>query len=287
MPKTTEELVALLDLEEIEIGLYRGRHPETSWQRTFGGQVLGQSLMAAYKTAPPGRVAHSLHGYFLRPGKGDAPIIYHVETLRDGRSFSVRRVLARQGGATIFGLSTSFHVLEEGIEHSDRVPPGVPEPGECPSLADVLAERFGSASPLFRQWEALDVRFAGDSSGAIPAVSHGAHMRVWVRTTEALPDDQPTHQAVLAYLSDMTILSVATVPHEITLHSPFVQAASLDHTLYFHRPVRADQWILYDQVSPSASQALGFGTGRLFQDGALIGSCSQEGLIRILPESHA
>lgn len=287
MPKTTAELVDLLDLEEIEVGLFRGRQPQTQMQRTFGGQVLAQALTAAQRTVEADRAVHSLHGYFLRPGRVDAPIIYDVENLRDGSSVSSRRVRARQGGQHIFDLSTSFHIAEPGLDHGDPMPLDVPAPEDCPRMVDVLRARFGTASPLWAEWESLDVRFAGDShaSRAIRADAHRAHMRVWVRTSDVLQaatDDQPLHRAILAYLSDITLLSVSTVPHEVVFLSSRMQAASIDHAMWFHRPVRADAWLLYDQISPSASNALGFSTGRLFQDGELVASCSQEGLIRVM-----
>ncbi|GAA1396590.1 acyl-CoA thioesterase II [Luteococcus peritonei] len=283
MPQNTAELVDLLDLEEIEVGLYRGPQPRTQLQRTFGGQVLAQSLVAAYRTVPE-RTCHSLNAYFLRPGNADKPIIYDVEVLRDGSAFSSRRVVARQNGKTIFAMNCSFHELEPGLDHSDPMPPGVPAPEDCPTLFEVMAQRFGHTSPLWKEWDALEVRFAGDSgrSHQIAAGAHGAHMRVWVRTSERLPDDPRLHQAVLAYLSDMTLLSVSTVPHEVAFLSEQMQVASIDHSMWFHRAVRCDEWICYDQVSPSASHALGFSTGRLLQGDALVASCSQEGLIRVV-----
>lgn len=284
MPQTTEELVHLLDLEEIEIGLYRGAQPQTQLQRTYGGQVLAQSLMAAYGTVGDDRMCHSLHAYFLRGGMPDKPIIYDVENVRDGGAFSSRRVVARQGGRPIFTMNANFHINEKGLDHSDPMPQGVPAPEDCPSLVKLMQERFKVSSGFFSEWDALDVRFVGDSgqSGLITPGAHQAHMRVWVRTTSALPDDQRLHQAVLAYLSDITLLSVSTVPHEVVFHSPNMNIASLDHAMWFHRPVRADEWVLYDQVSPSASNALGFSTGRLVQGNALVASCSQEGMIRVV-----
>lgn len=284
MPQNTEELVNLLDLEEIEIGLYRGHQPVTHLQRTYGGQVLAQSLMAAYRTVGDDRLCHSLHAYFLRGGAIDKPIIYDVENVRDGGSFSSRRILARQGGKSIFAMNANFHVDEPGLDHSDPMPRGVPDPEQCPSLMQLMQERLGVSAKHFSEWDSLDVRFAGDSgdSGMITPGAHQAHMRVWVRTSDRLPDDQKLHQAVLAYLSDITLLSVATVPHEVAFLSPKMQVASIDHAMWFHRPVRADEWLLYDQVSPSASKALGFSTGRLVQGNALVASCSQEGMIRVL-----
>ncbi|MEL4505666.1 acyl-CoA thioesterase II [Luteococcus sp. H138] len=284
MPQTTEELVNLLELEEIEIGLYRGHQPQTMLQRTYGGQVLAQSLMAAYGTVAEDRMCHSLHAYFLRGGAIDKPIIYDVESVRDGGSFSSRRIVARQGGTSIFTMNANFHVQEGGLDHSDPMPQGVPAPEDCPSLAELMRERLGVSAKVFSEWDALDVRFAGDSgqSKLIQPGAHQAHMRVWVRTTSALPADQRLHQAILAYLSDITLLSVSTVPHPVAFVSPKMNIASIDHAMWFHRPVRADEWMLYDQVSPSASNALGFSTGRLVQGNALVASCSQEGMIRVV-----
>lgn len=285
MPATTAELVDLLHLEEIEVGLYRGPHPRTHLQRTFGGQVLAQALMAAYGTVADDRMCHSLNAYFLLPGRADASIIYDVEVTRDGGSFSSRRVLARQGGRVIFTLSASFHVREPGLDHADAAPTDVPPPQDCPRLAEVMDQRFGDESRLWHEWDALDVRYIGDNGrfGELPTSPHSAQMMVWAKTTDRLPDDPRLHQAVTAYLSDMTLLSVATVPHEVVFLSPQVQAASIDHAMWFHRDMRADEWMLYDQVSPSASNALGFSTGRLSQRGMLGASCSQEGLIRVVP----
>ena len=285
IPRNTSELVTLLALEAIEETLYRGQHPETAMQRAFGGQVLAQALVAAQRTVPDDRAIHSLHAYFMRPGRTDVPIIYDVDLTRDGNTFSSRQVMARQGGSTIFMMGSSFHVLEDGLSHRDAPPRDVPDPDTCPSLADVLGRRLGDgAAALFREMTPLDVRYAGDSGrgGQIPALAHGAHMRVWVRTSDPLPDDPTLHQAALAYLSDFTLLSVSTVPHEVAFLSPQMQAASIDHAMWFHRPFRADQWLLYDQVSPSASHALGLSNGRLFQDGELVASCAQEGLIRVV-----
>lgn len=284
MPQTTQELIDLLTLEEIEPGVYRGPHPNTPLQRLFGGQVLAQSLTAAQLSAPDDRLVHSLNAYFLRPGRVDIPMIFEVENLRDGGSFSSRRVVARQDGAVIFTLSASFQIAEDGLDHHDRLPGDVASPDDCPALVDVITSRFKRRLPIFAEWDALDVRWADDSTrhGSMTAESHGAHMRVWVRTTSELPDDPNIHQAVLAYLSDITLLGVSTLPHRVTFLSPQMQAASIDHAMWFHRSVRADQWMLYDMVSPSASHARGFSSGRLFQDERLIASCAQEGLIRML-----
>lgn len=283
MPKSIGELVELLDLEEIEIGLYRARQPDTPMQRAFGGQVLAQALSAAARTVDVRRTVHSMHGYFLIPGRTDIPIVYDVEQVRDGRSFSSRRVVARQGGKTIFYLSASYQVVEEGFEHQDPMPTDVPGPDDSPRYVDLLAELTGREPAIWqREYGALDVRFAGDSKpgGALTDPRHPARARVWVRVDGRLPDDRRIHQAALAYASDLTLLAAATVPHEVFIGGPQVQAASLDHAMWFLRDFRADSWLLYDQISPSASNARGLSTGRLFQDDRLIANVAQEGLIR-------
>jgi acyl-CoA thioesterase II len=282
VPKSVTELVDLLDLEEIEVGLFRARQPDTRLQRVFGGQVLAQALVAAARTVVVSRVLHSLHAYFLLPGRTDIPLVYDVESVRDGGSFSSRRVVARQGGKVIFYLSSSFHETEAGFEHVDPVPEGVPDPDECPRLGEVLARISGrSAAQWEQEWGVLDVRYVGDSrpGGTLTDASHPARARVWVRVDGPLPDDRRLHQAALAYASDLTLLSATTVPHNVLI-GVTVQAASLDHAMWFHRPFRADDWLLYDQISPSASAGLGLATARLFQQGILVADVAQEGLIR-------
>ncbi len=282
MPQSIDELITLLDLEEIEVGLFRARQPDTSLQRAFGGQVLAQALIAATRTVPATRSAHSLHGYFLRPGRTDMAMVYDVESVRDGGSFSSRRVVARQGGQVIFYLSASFHEPEEGFDHRDPAPAGVPSPQECPKLSDVMAQASGRSSAVWeREWGALDVRYIGDSrpGGTLQDPGHPARARVWIKTDGELPDDPRLHQAALAYASDLTLLSASMVPHNVII-GVNVQAASIDHAMWFHRPFRADRWLLYDQISPSASGGLGLSTARLFQDEMLVSDVAQEGLIR-------
>jgi acyl-CoA thioesterase-2 len=279
MPRSVEELVDLLKLEAIEVGLYRGRQPETSMQRVFGGQVLGQALAAASRTVPAERGVHSLHAYFLRPGDPAVPIIYDVEHLREGRS--VRRVAARQHGRPIFYMSASFQVAEEGPEHQDAAPP-LTDPNSHPTLGEHLASRRKYFDfDVDEEWKALDVRFAGASyPGTQPPElqdpRHPAVTRVWMRTAGQLPDDPVLHKAALAYMSDLTLLSASLVPHPGE-----TVRASLDHAMWFHRPFRADEWLLYDQVSPSASGARGLSIGRIFdQRGVLVATAVQEGLVR-------
>ncbi|HYP46182.1 MAG TPA: acyl-CoA thioesterase II [Propionibacteriaceae bacterium] len=288
MPQSVDELIALLDLEEIEVGLFRARQPDTQLQRAFGGQVLAQALVATARTVPETRVLHSLHAYFLRPGRTDTSMVYDVEAIRDGGSFSSRRVLARQGGQVIFYLSASYHEPEDGFDHADPVPDGVPAPEQCPPLSEVLASASGRSSTFWeREWGALDVRYIGDSrpGGSLVDPRHPARARVWIKVDGKLADNPRLHWAALAYASDLTLLSASMVPHGVIIGLD-VQAASLDHAMWFHRPFRADQWLLYDQISPSASNALGLSTARLFQGDRLIADVAQEGLVRPQRSKH-
>lgn len=284
MPQSVDQLVALLDLETLEDGLYRGQQPDTSLQRVFGGQVAGQALVAAIRTVQNDRVVHSLHAYFLVPGDTSVPILYDVERTRDGRSYCTRRVVARQHGRTIFYMSASFAPPEEGLDHQDPMPQ-VAAPEDCPELGDLMASLTGRPRESWdREWASLDVRYAGDSreGGALRAAAHPALSRVWLRAAGALGDDPALHAAVLAYASDLTLLGVSLVPHDVFIGDPKLSPASLDHAMWFHRPFRADDWLLYDQVSPSASGGRGFANGRLFTtDGRLVASVVQEGLIRL------
>jgi len=280
MPQSTDELLSLLDLETIEDGLYRGRQPDTSLQRVFGGQVASQALVAATRTVDGGRAVHSLHAYFLHPGDTAVPIVYDVERTRDGRSFSTRRVVARQHGRTIFYLSASFQVPEDGLEHQDSMP-DVPPPEDSPELGDVLAKISGRPRDDWdREWAALDVRYAAEVGA--PGHRRDPVSRVWLKSSGPIGDDPVVHAAVLTYASDLTLLSAAVLPHGTYIGDPRLQPASLDHAMWFHRPFRADEWLLYDQSSPSASGGRGLATGRLFTaDGDLAVSVVQEGLLRL------
>ncbi|TCC37533.1 acyl-CoA thioesterase [Kribbella speibonae] len=271
MPESLEDLVELLDLEKIDVDLFRGRQPQTSMQRVFGGQVLGQALAAAGRTVDAERLVHSLHGYFLRAGDTSVPIVYRAEPTRDGGSFSSRRVVASQNGKPIFYMSASFQRPEPGLDHQDPMPDDVVPPEEAPRLATVLEARSGRpAADWDREWASLDVRLAGVTG-----------RQFWIRAAGKLPDDPALHACVLAYASDLTLLGASLLPHGIVIGDRRIQPASLDHALWFHRPFRADEWLLYDQSSPSASGARGFATGRLYtESGQLIASVAQEGLIR-------
>ncbi|HYO32362.1 MAG TPA: acyl-CoA thioesterase II [Nocardioidaceae bacterium] len=283
MPHTVIELLELLELERLEVDLYRGRQPDTLMQRVFGGQVAAQALRAASHTVEPERAVHSLHSYFLRPGDTAVPIVYDVERIRDGHSFSTRRVVARQHGKPIYYLTASFHRFEQGWTHSDAMP-HAPAPEDCPTLGDVVRRLSGSQSRAWeREWAALDVRYAGDSrpGGELGDSDEPARARIWVKASGPVPSDAVTSTCVLAYASDLTLLGVSLVPHGVLISSPAVQPASIDHSMWFHRPFRADEWMLYDQHSPSASGARGFALGRVFnRQGHLVASVAQEGLIR-------
>jgi acyl-CoA thioesterase-2 len=283
VPQTLDALLDLLDLEQIDLCLFRGRQPQTRLQRVFGGQVAAQALVAAGRTVDPARSVHSLHSYFLIGGDTSVPIVYDVEQTRDGKSFSTRRVVARQHGRTIYYLSASFQVSEDGFDHQD-VAPEAPPPLECPTLAEALSQVTGRSTANFaEEWAALEVRYVGDSrpGGRLTDPEHPALARAWVRAAGQLPDDPMLHRAVLTYTSDLTLLGASLVPHGLVIGTRHLQSASLDHAMWFHRPFRADEWLLYDQVSPSASGARGLSMGRLFtESGVLVASVAQEGLIR-------
>ena len=283
MPSSAVELATLLDLETIDVNLCRGTQPDTKLQRVFGGQVAAQSLVAGARTLDAPLSVHSLHSYFLRPGDTSVPIVYDVERMRDGRSFSTRRVSARQHGRGIYFMTVSFQVPEDGFEHQDAMP-DVPSPEESFDLSELASRRTSAEAEAWKaEWAALDMRAIGDSrpGGRLEPDGRPARARLWIRVSGPLEDDVLVHQAAMTYASDLTLLGSSLVPHGVAISSPDVQSASLDHTLWFHRPFRADEWLLYDQVSPSASGARGLALGRLFtEDGRLVATVAQEGLIR-------
>jgi acyl-CoA thioesterase-2 len=278
-----DSLVALLDLEPIEVNIFRGISPKVSLQRVFGGQVAGQALVAAGRTVESDRGVHSLHSYFIRPGDPTAPIIYNVERVRDGHSFSVRRVIAVQSGEAIFTLSASFQLPQGGIDHQAPMP-DVPAPESLPTLAeryqgyDVLRDEVG------RVPQAFDVRYVDDP----PWIQRGLGPRelqphrIWLRTDGTLPDDPLVHVCAVTFASDLNLLDSVLIHHGLAARLDPISMASLDHAMWFHRQFRADEWFLYTSESPSASGGRGLATGRFFtRDGRHVVSVAQEGLIRL------
>ena len=276
-----DDLLALLDLEPIEVNIFRGSNTDEDRQRVFGGQVAGQALVAAGRTVERGAV-HSLHSYFLRPGDPAAPILYEVDRIRDGRSFLTRRVVAIQHGRAIFNMQCSFHVSEEGIEHQFPMPQ-VPDPETLPTVEERLEPfRQQMEGWFFDRPRPIDQRFIGD----LPWLRNGAAkdpcQQLWLRTDGSMPDDPLMHAAVMAYASDMTLYDSILQPHQIRWQDDHFMGASLDHCIWFHRPFRVDEWLLFDQDSPGAAGARGIARGLLFtRAGALVASFVQEGLVRL------
>ena len=275
-------LAALLDLERLEGNLYRGQSPATTWQRVFGGQVVAQSLVACQRTAPKGHLVHSLHGYFMRPGDTEVPIIFLVERLRDGRSFSTRSVRAIQHGQPIFIMTASFQVEEDGFQHQDAMP-DVPSPEELAS-SDIINDSENAPAPVRNYWmreRPIEIRPV-DLENFLWRKKPGGQQNIWIRANGPSPHGRDYQAAFLAYMSDMTLLDATLYPHHSSVFSDRVQAASLDHAVWFHRPFDIDDWLLYSQESPSANGGRGFAHGRIFsRDGTLVASVAQEGLIRI------
>jgi len=283
MRSAVAELLEILDLEPLEHNLYRGRSPQVGWQRVFGGQVIGQALVAAIRTVE-GRPVHSLHGYFMRPGDPKVPIVYQVERIRDGGSFTTRRVMGIQHGQAIFSMEASFHRCEEGLAHQMPMP-AAPGPEDLPSEQD-LKEKYLAGAPdnVRAYWERdrpIELRPA-DFSHYVSKEKLPPRQQVWVRTTGALPDDPAIHAAVLAYASDMTLLDTALFAHGRSVFDKDLQLASLDHSMWFHRPFRVDDWLLFDQDSPATFGGRGFCRGGLYtREGTLVVSTAQEGLVRL------
>ncbi len=274
-----DALVKLLDLEPIEVNIFRGISPDEDRQRVFGGQVAGQALVAAARTVEPGRAVHSLHAYFLRPGDPHVPILYEVDRIRDGRSFTTRRVVAIQHGKAIFNLQCSFQVPEEGLEHEAPMPE-VPAPDTLPDFQARMGPYAEALGDWFHRPRPIDMRYVDwnppDRRDPLPPFQ-----RVWLRADGTLPDDPVLHACVLTYASDMTLLDTALLPHGGSWHDPSMFMASLDHAMWFHRSFRADEWLLYSQDSPSASAGRGLGRGAIHTtDGRLAATVVQEGLIR-------
>jgi acyl-CoA thioesterase-2 len=282
MTTAMDSLLAIFDLEPLEGNRFRGRSPQVGWQRVFGGLVVGQALVAAARTVT-GRSAHSLHGYFMLPGDPEVPIDYDVDPIRSGASFSTRRVVAFQHERAIFSMTASFQREESGLDHQIKMP-DVPPPEDLPSEAELKKLYLHNATePMRRYWQRqrpielrpVDLRRYTGRPQLEPV------QEVWIRASARLPDDPDIHRCVLAYASDMTLLDTSLFAHGRSVFDPDIQAASLDHAIWFHRPFRADEWLLYAEESPSASAGRGFTRGSLFtREGALVASVAQEGLIR-------
>jgi acyl-CoA thioesterase II len=276
-----DDLVRLLDLERIEVDIFRGVSPESRQQRVFGGQVAGQALVAAGRTVPEDRHVHSLHSYFIRPGDPAVPIIYEVDRVRDGRSFTTRRTVAIQHGKPIFTLSASFQLDQPGVEHQPPMP-DVPPPEDVPSLEERYAEAPEAYQSLRESPRPIDIRYVDDPWGA-PEPRTGFHS-VWMRANGTLPDDRLLHVCVLTFASDLTLLNAVLVRQGLAHHRNRITMASLDHAMWFMNPFRMDEWVLYSMKSPAAGGSRGLATGRFYsRDGRHLVSVVQEGMIRVAP----
>ncbi len=276
-----DDLVNLLDLEAIEVNLFRGVSPDENRQRVFGGQVAGQALVAATRTVEPDRHVHSLHAYFLRPGDPSVPILYEVDRIRDGKSFTTRRVVAIQHGRAIFNLQTSFQVAEAGLDYQVAMPTDVPPPDSLPDFKTRMAPYKDRMGEWYDRPRPIDLRHIDND----PFTRHGKPadgQRVWLRADGQLPDDPTLHACIVTYASDMTLLDTTVLPFAMSWETPGMQMASLDHAMWFHRPFRADDWLLYDQRPISTGGARGLAGGNIFtSDGTLAISVVQEGLVRV------
>lgn len=276
-----DELVDLLDLEAIEVNIFRGVSPDENRQRVFGGQVAGQALVAATRTVDPSRFVHSLHAYFLRPGDPTVPILYQVDRIRDGKSFTTRRVVAIQHGRAIFNLQASFHTPETGPDYQPKAPIDVPDPTSLPDFKTRMEPYKEKMGEWYHRPRPIDLRHVdGDpfSRQGQPATGQ----RVWLRADGQLPDDPTLHACIVTYASDMTLLDTTVLPFGLSWDTPGMQMASLDHAMWFHRPFRADDWLLYDQSPISTGGARGLAGGNIYTaDGTLAVSVVQEGLVRI------
>lgn len=285
MPSSLEDLVALLALERIEENLFRGRSQDPGWGTVFGGQVLGQGLSAAVQTVPSDRYVHSLHCYFLRPGDVNRPIVYEVDRIRDGRAFTTRRVVAVQGGRAIFNMSCSFQIAEAGFDHQGPMPSAPPPetlPTEQDRLRRALAQLPSALADKLLADRPFEIRSADPiEDNVVAPAPRPAERLLWMRAAGTLPDDPALHAYLLAYVSDYSFATTALAPHGTSWMSPALQLASIDHVIWFHRPLRCDEWLLHAIDSPSASGARGLVRGSIFtRDGRLVASTAQEGLIR-------
>ena len=275
------DLVDLLDLEAIEVNLFRGVSPDENRQRVFGGQVAGQALVAATRTVDPSRHVHSLHAYFLRPGDPTVPILYEVDRIRDGKSFTTRRVVAIQHGKAIFNLQASFHVLEPGPSYQVTMPAGMPDPETLPDFKTRMAPYKEQMGDWYDRPRPIDLRHI-DGDPFSRQGNPSEQQRVWMRADGRLPDDPTLHACIVTYASDMTLLDTTVMPLGMSWDTPGMQMASLDHAMWFHRPFRADDWLLYDQHPISTGGGRGLAGGAIYtSDGVLAVSVVQEGLVRL------
>jgi len=275
-------LVHLLDLETIEVNIFRGTQPNEERQRVFGGQVAAQALMAAGRTVDQGRV-HSLHSYFLRPGDPKVPILYEVDRIRDGKSFTTRRVVAIQHGRAIYNMQASFHVDEDGLDHQIKAPV-VEQPEEIPTLFERIKATGNDAGidEWFKRQHPIDQRFIGELPWS-PTRPREPVKQVWIKADGTLPNDPLLHACVVTYASDMSLFDAILGPHDVRWDDGTFMGASIDHCMWFHRAVKADEWLLYDMDSPIAHGARGLARGFLFdRSGELCVSMVQEGLTRII-----
>jgi acyl-CoA thioesterase-2 len=281
VPDALQNLIDLLDLEELEVNIFRGVSPKEDRQRVFGGQVAGQALVAAGRTVERGQV-HSFHCYFLRPGDPKIPILYEVDRIRDGRSFTTRRVVAIQHGRAIFNLDASFHTQEPGLEYHAPMPK-VPPPETLPTFAERVRSFIQDLGPWAERERPIDIRLC-DPLDRPPREWREPTGYAWLRASGRLPDDPMLHACVLAYASDMTLLDTTVRPHGLVWQPErTLMMASLDHAMWFHRPFRADEWLLYAQTTPASAGGRGLATGSIYtRAGALVVSVAQEGLIRQL-----
>lgn len=278
-----DELLELLDLEKIEENIFRGQQPHEDRQRVFGGQVAGQALVAATRTVEPARHVHSLHAYFLRPGDPSIPILYEVDRIRDGTSFTTRRVVAVQHGRAIFNLQASFHAPEDGLDFSVAMP-DAPEPTSLPTFTERMAPYAEQLGDWYHRPRPIDMRYVDQPLPDAPVPDEPQiSQRVWMRADGTLPDDDTLHACIVTYASDMTLLDTTLLPHRIRWSNNSIQMASLDHAMWFHRPFRADEWLLYAQDTTSTSSSRGLARGLIFdREGRVAVSVMQEGLIRLI-----
>ncbi len=283
MPSALDDLITLLDLEVVEVNIFRGVSPKENRQRVFGGQVAGQALVAAARTVDDkSRHVHSLHAYFLRPGDPTIPILYEVDRIRDGKSFTTRRVIAIQHGKAIFNLQASFQIPEPGLEYSIEMPKDLPQAETLPDFKTRMEPFKDQMGEWFTHPRPIDLRYV-DSDPLNRKNIKSPGQKLWMRADGRLPDDPVLHACIVTYASDMSILDTTLLPHGRSWTEQNMQMASLDHVMWFHRPFRADDWLLYDQTAISTSNARGISSGYVFsQSGELVVTVVQEGLIRLI-----